>query len=277
MAAPELGMPNSARTKHRTFKQKWRLVSINNKLVVIFAGISTVAAVIYSGFAGWQLYEIHKGSADTHTLVQAADTQAKKMTSMSEAADKIRKASEDMVAQDKLIAENAKKALEASNTQSSQALNATIANFQQDQRAWVVAKGIGGQPKLDQPWTIEVQFTNTGRTPAKNAEFSCNTTPLKSEDDLTFKPVPFGRPTLVAPQDQSSCVLEPMTIPKVTQQVLDFLQRRDLTVFVYGSVIYEDVFGKHHWLKFCRAMSPDGSRWENCSKYNDTGDGEIPK
>jgi hypothetical protein len=39
--------------------EKWRAVSINNKLIVVFAGLTMIATVVYSGFSGWRLYEIH--------------------------------------------------------------------------------------------------------------------------------------------------------------------------------------------------------------------------
>jgi hypothetical protein len=60
----------------RTFSQKWRLVSVNNKMVVYFTGVIAMATVLYTLFAGWQLSEIHKGSKDTHDLAVAAGKQA---------------------------------------------------------------------------------------------------------------------------------------------------------------------------------------------------------
>ena len=38
------------------------------------------ATVVYSAFAGWQLYEIHSGATDTHTLAKAAQRQAENST-----------------------------------------------------------------------------------------------------------------------------------------------------------------------------------------------------
>jgi hypothetical protein len=35
-----------------------------------------LATVLYSGFAGWQLYEIHSGATDTHVLAKAAQDTA---------------------------------------------------------------------------------------------------------------------------------------------------------------------------------------------------------
>ncbi len=76
------------------------------------------------------------GSADTHDLAVAAKAQADKMKSMSDAADKIRQAAQDMVTQDQRIADNSQKAIEASNKRSAEVLKATIDASNQDQRAW---------------------------------------------------------------------------------------------------------------------------------------------
>jgi hypothetical protein len=127
--------------KQRTLGQKWRAVSINNKLIVIFAGLTMTATAVYSGFAGWQLYEIHSGAKDTHDLAVAAGKQADKMKDMSEAADKIRQAAEGMVTQEQRIADNAQNALDTSNRNSKAALEATIRQFQDEQRPWVGIQG----------------------------------------------------------------------------------------------------------------------------------------
>src|SRR5438105_751212 len=76
-------------------------------------------------FIGFQWNEMRSGGQDTHDLAVAAKTQAEKMQSMSDAADKIRKASEDMVAQNKRVADDSEKAIEASNKQSKAVLDAT--------------------------------------------------------------------------------------------------------------------------------------------------------
>lgn len=73
---------------------------------------------VIAGTSYFQWREIHSGSSDTHTLAVAADTQAKKMADMSTAADKIRQAAENMVAQEQRIADNSKAANDASNAQS---------------------------------------------------------------------------------------------------------------------------------------------------------------
>jgi hypothetical protein len=133
-----------------------------------------IATVIYSAFAGWQLYEIHSGAKDTHDLAVAAGKQADKMKDMSGAADKIRQAAEGMVLQEKQIADNAKEAMDTSNRQAKAALDASIAASRSDQRAYVTI----GRPDgtvADIIWPkdekgnagLMVYFQNNGRLPAK--------------------------------------------------------------------------------------------------------------
>ena len=104
-------------------------------VATIWMAIFTFALAGTSGITIWilknQLKEMHEGGTDTHDLASAAKTQAEKIKSMSDAADKIRQAAQDMVAQDQRIADNAEKSLAASNKQSKAALNASISASQQ--------------------------------------------------------------------------------------------------------------------------------------------------
>jgi DNA anti-recombination protein RmuC len=101
----------------------------------------TKAAVFMSflaaGFVCLQWIEMRNGATDTHTLAVAAKTQAEKMSSMSDAAEKIRDASQNLVAETKKTADSSQKAIQESNRQSQASLDATIANGRLEQRAWV--------------------------------------------------------------------------------------------------------------------------------------------
>lgn len=114
------------------------------------------------------LIEIVKGGQDTHDLAVAAGKQADKMKDMSDAADKIRQAAEDMAAQERILADNSRKELEASNRQSRQVLEESIATSHLDQRAWVAAANpsmegidVNATPKAKIVWF------NSGKTIAK--------------------------------------------------------------------------------------------------------------
>jgi hypothetical protein len=144
-------------------------------VATIWMAIFTFVLASTSGFTIWilknQLREMHEGGLDTHTLAQAADTQAKKMADMFTAADKIRQAAEGMVAQEQRMADNSQKALESSTQQSKASLDASIATARDEQRAWMFAVAEtagfpGGIPPVNAPLMVRVNYQNTGRTPA---------------------------------------------------------------------------------------------------------------
>ena len=136
---------------------------------------------------------------------------------------------------------------------------------------------MGPKPELGKHWEIKVHFTNTGKTPAKDVRPTCNFSYTKQEGDLPEQVLP-KTPTLIAPNDDSICVLQPLTVSLVTKDILDELSQGFSPVFVYGYVEYYDIFGKSRWLIFCRSMSPDGNSWNACQMKgaNDTGDGKRP-
>jgi hypothetical protein len=115
---------------------------------------------VIAGTSYLQWHEINAGGKDTHDLAVAAKTQAEKMKSMSDAADKIRQAAQDMVAQDQRIADNAEKSLAASNKQSKAALDATIAASQQSNA--LAKEALNAQTR---PWLgIEGNLTLVNRS-----------------------------------------------------------------------------------------------------------------
>jgi hypothetical protein len=147
-----------------------RLRSAEKWMIWLTAAIAFFAfCSVIVGALQWSV--INRGSADTHALAEAAKTQAQKMGDMSDAAEKIRQAAQNMVTQEQRIAENAQKSLEASNTQSQKALNANIAASRLDQRAWVGLKFYQcvGCTKTNGVITygnLIAVLENTGKTPA---------------------------------------------------------------------------------------------------------------
>jgi hypothetical protein len=63
--------------RHRTLKQKWALVSLNNQLTVIATLVIALATVVNLGVAVAMWNEMRKSGTDTHDLAVAANQQAK--------------------------------------------------------------------------------------------------------------------------------------------------------------------------------------------------------
>jgi hypothetical protein len=125
-----------------------------------------------------------------------------------------------------------------------------------------------------------MEFTNTGKTPAKKVKISCNFEVNISEDAMVFKRAAYGsQNTLIVPNQVPFCDLDISSVfgGKMTQEIVGGLTKKEVAVAIFGSVIYDDVFGKTHWLNFCRVARPDGKAWDDCKHGgNDTGDGDPP-
>jgi hypothetical protein len=194
------------------------------------------------------------------------------------------KAAEDAVTQAK--ADNAaaistqekiaKDSLAAAQHLAQQSLSADIDQFRLDQRAWMAVRGIGPAPEVGKVWNPEVVFTNTGKTPAVNMRISCLFD--VSPENRFSKEQPYGIGSLVPPNDIYSCKLSGnRTGTVITQDALKALTSGSVTVHIHGSMVYEDIFGETHWLKFCRTMDPDGTVWGQCKYHKEqTGDGYRP-
>ncbi len=214
-----------------------------------------IATVLYSIFAGWQLYEIHSGAKDTHDLAVAAGKQADKMKDMSDAAEKIRQAAEGMVAQEQRIANNAQESVAASNRQSNAALDASIAASRNDQRAWL-GIWVGHMYPIDGNSKIrtEIDIVNTGKTPAIHIKQAGSRfiwqQPLLAGPTLEivdgFRFVS-GAP--VPPQGKMTISAE----ENIADIGADWSGVKDGTKIIYfaGEVRYDDIFGRPHRTQFC--------------------------
>lgn len=238
------------------------------------------AAIAFSGLCGvvvgyMQWREISAGSTDTHTLAQAADTQAKKMADMSTAANKIRMAAENMVVQDQRIADNAQKALEASNRQSKAALDTSIAAFRLDQRAWIAAVEPSAEGiEVDAVPKARITWFNTGKTfgrhvyPSVHLRFSPNTMDTDKDLEAAVKAgndAPVLSIGVIAPQNKAQSVL-------VLDHKLSVTGKSDFDRFytyIWGELSYGDVFGRTHKTTFCAYRRGTSGDFLQCPIHND--------
>jgi hypothetical protein len=226
-----------------------------------------------------QWHEIRSGSTDTHTLAEAAKTQAGKMTDMSTAADKIREAAQNMVTQDQRIADNAQKALEASNKQSKTALDATIAASHFDQRAWLSAGDNTYTIAESGPIDNTVIVSNTGKSPAMEIFCRINGTVklrgnILSDSDIAY---PSALPTLnqgtIFPNQRFPLKAGAILMESEKQRIwFGNIQSGEWIQYFFGEVRYKDIFGREHWTHFCSQFVPATKGGTPCPIYNDTDD-----
>ena len=242
------------------------------------------AAIAFSGFCAVgvgivQWREIHAGSTDTHDLAIAAKTQAEKMQSMSDAADKIRQAAENMVTQDQRIADNAQKALDASSKQSKASLDTSIASSRQDQRAWLGASDYTYSITESGPIESSAIVLNIGKSPAmevlcrisgttKPKGYSLSDSDIVYSTDLTILKEGTLFPNQHFPIKAGGT---PMDIGKQKIWFGNVLNG-DWIQYFFGEVRYKDTFGTDHWTHFCTQFVPATKGGTPCPIYNDTDD-----
>lgn len=223
-----------------------------------WAKIAVLLSALAAAFVCAQWYEMHKGGEDTHALAQAADTQAKKMTDMSTAADKIREAAQNMVVQDQRIADNAKSSIQA-----------TQDSFRADQRAWVAP--VSGTITLDLAHSLRVDeiAQNMGKTPAFDVSTILDWKDIP-EGPVSIKYSPLvkvvGRGTLYP---NSKIVVFASSNEKPTEQQLDAFRTGKRLFYFFGSIGYKDVFAREHHSHFCFVVNRDLATVAPCDKYND--------
>ncbi|HET9400629.1 MAG TPA: hypothetical protein VFO34_06735 [Candidatus Acidoferrales bacterium] len=259
-----------------TLREKWHAVSLNNKFIVIFAGVSAFATLAYSGFAGWQLIEIRRGSKDTHELAEAAKRQAEKAEAISNSADKAAEAMRTNNSQ-------SKDALEKTLAQSKAALDASIKSFRNDQRAWVsvLDTRLDREPVIAQELIVRYALANTGKTPAmhvgvKTGIFLSAGEPIKSdwENDKLTNPNGVLFPASINRSGSIS-----LDGGKISFATLQAYQSHLTAIYLRVRVEYDDVFGGHHWIETC-SVHGSGEPLEyfnGCTILKTTIDGEITR
>jgi len=241
----------------------------------VSVGVSTFTLIVLKR----QLKEMHDSGADTHTLAQAADTESRKMSNVSDAADQIRQASQDMVVQDQRIADNAHNSLGASNKQAQAALDATVKNFQSDQRAWL---GVGDYTYsiVDTgPIASSGTVLNSGKSPALDIFCRITGTTKVKGNDLIDSDIVYPSTLLILKQGtvfpNQHFPLNAGGIPMESEaQKIWFanVQSGAWIQYFFGEVRYKDVSGSDHWTHFCTQFVPETKGGSPCAIYNDTDD-----
>ena len=143
-----------------------------------------------------------------------------------------------------------------------------------DQRAWLTIR----QPMLNSVLAVGenpsfyVRVQNSGKSPAMKVRSRVT---FGIFDKLPEGPRPPEEPivgeesrSLIAPGEY---MRRPGELPvSLTQNVLDRLKRKELSIFMYGSLIYFDIFHVEHRTMFCLFL-PDIAKTDlsPCSKWND--------
>jgi hypothetical protein len=156
-----------------------------------------------------------------------------------------------------------------------------------DQRAWI---HIGSVPpnkfKIGQPMDVPIMIGVVGKTPAKIVTGDLVVQLLKPNEipdflyDTPNHPHYHLTPLLIIPDTGMDITLtiaryalgtkktEPIVYNPTIQRDL---ANGDLIVVIFADLTYDDVFGVHHWLKFCTygAQNLHTPGPNKCNEYND--------
>lgn len=245
----------------------WRWIKQDTKSTDWFIVLLT-AVIAATSYLQWKV--IKSGSADTHTLAEAAKTQAEKTSGMADAADKIRKAADDMVAQESRLATNSQNAIEASNHQSKASLEATIAASRLEERAWVGIRDVRlVRFDKDKSLKVDVEVRNTGKTPALSVQLGsgwatdmASTGPAANWFNYSFRPA-----ESIPPEGDHIIHIE---VPSnVITPLYDVIMIRPQFLFVMGTVRYETIADQPGEANFCLFLNAQSKEMQFCGSHND--------
>ena len=118
-----------------------------------------------------------------------------------------------------------------------------------DERAWVAPfQVIEEHPLKDTNWVVfKLEFKNTGKTPALNISEWHKTATSLGEVAISKAPE--------LPSTTNSMMLAPDGVSFIKVETVGYgasnAIHNGMPVFIYGRIIYEDIFGNRHWTDFC--------------------------
>jgi hypothetical protein len=231
--------------RKRTFREKWRLTSISNKVIAVATVVIAGASVLQFGTTFFQWTEMHDAGKQTDRIIAADERLAG--------------------------------AMEGSVKESGSALQATIDNFHLDQRAWLGPTEMLQPGFLDgtkrvylregEPAQFGVGISNTGKTPARNV--IQQTSYISIPSNIGFRPrYPGSRQHVgVIHPNAKIWATTPWTGPLLKPQITD-ATRGAVRLYFFGTITYDDVWEKTHHTTFCFYLVNDLSGFTNCDTYN---------
>ncbi len=235
-------------------------------LVAIFTLIGLAVTV---AFAIGQWHEAHRTANASITATETAQ----------ESFEETRVANTRQNTQARLAREDAYLSAKESTKRAREALQATIDNFHQDQRAWVgvdIIQTVPAVPAPDKPLQVNVGFKNTGKTPAFEVSGSVVSEPepsgvrpkvayAQSSNKLYGMVPPNGSVFTTVNVTWNASTKEPMPL---TQAAFAEIQAGSEVIFIHGRLTYNDVFRAPHWTEYCFKLLPTGA-FTSCNEHND--------
>jgi hypothetical protein len=126
-----------------------------------------------------------------------------------------------------------------------------------DERAWVVPFEVIANPSQDNSGSMYfyVNYKNTGKTPAINAQCILGESADLNKIKISKieRPNPPANSAMIAPDAANHSTTEEAPIPKDIVQSI----KSGMPFYIFGTIWYDDIFGRHHWTQFCYRFGRD--------------------
>ena len=233
-------------------RQRWRQVSLPNKLLIVVGAIS--ASVL--AFQVWLSDRSAKEAAEqTDKLIAAGEAMVR---NLEQANRQHLKATED--------------SLSATMKVASDTLAAQREAMRLERRALV---GVTGLREIvfeaDKPFLLVAEVRNSGATPARITSVRMQTRAFAPSDPFVARYVgPVEAPSVLMIQPGMAVGLPHKGRKNLSGADVKVLREGSLArVHVFGEILYRDIFDRPHFTRFCMRIEADlkTSRW--CDTYNE--------
>ena len=261
--------------------QRWKQAALHNKALVISGALVAFGTFFYAAAAAVQVYILKTTAAQSSEQISQLAAKAQGII------DTMNRALSDSRTSIARAFDENKRALDASQSQSKHALDATVTHFRLDQRAWLGTREFRTlEFSKDKGLLVDIIFSNSGKTPAKNVEQAVN---------AITSPVPIAGPT---PAQDSALVFfpgqaippqgtfvmrvgyfgpgKPTALPTQLTSMQDIISKFELIddqkmfLYYFGRLRYKDMFGNVRNTQFCILLvNPKTKDLGYCDAFND--------
>lgn len=114
------------------------------------------------------------------------------------------------------------------------------------------------------------QFTNTGKTPGKaiSTVIAFNFLPKETEvAPESMQPNPFTVQSTMVVQPGAIHFIQTLPTTFSAENILEATSGTKV-LYVYGRIVYLDIFGNERHTEFCALLDQDLEAWTSCARYN---------
>jgi hypothetical protein len=251
--APEPPKEATKAQPQNWFEWCWQPIWSNWALVLV-AVVTARAAIRTLHAIDAQVSEMRKTGKQTDKLIQENIAQSRSMAESVRETARFATAMEVTAKSLEITADASKRAADASCQ--------SIDSLRQQMRAWltvIIGGGVPQQREKGLKFDARPLILNTGLTPARNVRYQIETAilPVPLPDDFDF-PLPekgFGAGGNCIGAHQNAQMIAVANDYTPDEEVDDLKIGKGRSLYSWGTVTYDDVFGASHKTQFCQQLT----------------------